>query len=74
MPPIVVDRAGEGRERDGVRAEIHLRVAIADGERRAAAGADQQILLAGKQKGERERPLEPLVTGSRKLSPVIWSM
>ncbi len=55
----IADGAGEGRERNRVGAEIHLRVAIADGERRAAAGADQEILLAGKQEGERESALEP---------------
>ena len=55
----IADRAGEGRERNRVGAEIHLAVAIADGERRAAPGADQEILLAGKQEGEREGALEP---------------
>ena len=38
---------------------IHLAVAIADRERRALAGADQQIFLAGEQEGERERAAQP---------------
>ena len=55
----VADLAGERRERDGIRAEIHLAVAIADGERRTLARPDQEVFLAGKQEGEREGALEP---------------
>ena len=51
----IAHRIGERRQRDRVRAEIHRVVAEADGERRALARADQQILLAGKQQGERKR-------------------
>ena len=43
-----------GAERDRVRAQIHLAVAIADRERRAVAGADHQIVLAGEDEAERE--------------------
>ena len=50
----IADGVGEGRERDGVGAEIHLAVAIADRERRALARADQEVVLAGEQEGERE--------------------
>ena len=50
----IADRVGERRERDGVGAEIHLAVAVADRERRAPAGADHQVVLAGEQEGERE--------------------
>ena len=39
----IADGVGEGRERDGVRAQIHLAVAVADRQRRALAGADHQI-------------------------------
>ena len=53
------DRVGEGRERDRVGAEIHLAVAIADRQRRALARADQQIVLAGEQEGEREGAAQP---------------
>ena len=37
-----------------VGAEIHLAVAIADGERRAFARPDEEIVLAREQEGERE--------------------
>ena len=57
------DRVGERRERDGIGAEIHLAVAVADRERRALAGADQQIVLAGEQEGERERAAQPRQRG-----------
>src|SRR5262245_21380126 len=49
------DRVGERRERDGIGAEIHLAVAVTDRERRALARADEEIVLAGEQEGERER-------------------
>ena len=55
----IADGVGERRERDRVGAEIHLAVAVADRERRALAGADQQILLAGEQEGQRERAAQP---------------
>ena len=55
----IADGVGERRQRDRVGAEEHLAVAIADRERRALAGADQQILLAGEQEGERERAAQP---------------
>ena len=44
-----------GPERDRVRAQIHFAVAMADGERRAVAGADHQIIVAGEDEAERER-------------------
>ena len=43
---------GEGRQRDGVGAEIHLAVAVADGQRAAAAGADHEVVLALEDDGE----------------------
>ena len=52
------DLAGEGRQRDGVGAQVHLALAVADGERAALAGADHQVFLAGKDDGERERTLQ----------------
>ena len=52
------DPVGEGRERERVGAEIHLALAEADGERRAGARADEQIVLAGEHEGEREGALE----------------
>ena len=54
------DRIGEGRQRNGVGAQKHLALAMADGERRTVAGADDQILVAGEHDGERERALQPL--------------
>ena len=54
------DGVGEGGQRQRVRAEIHLAaLAIAHRQRRAAPRADQQVVLALKQEGEREGALEP---------------
>ena len=53
------DRVGKRRERDGVGAEIHFALAIADGERRALARADEEIVLAREQEGEREGTAQP---------------
>ena len=50
----------EGRERDGVGAQKHLAVAVADRKRAAAARRDQKIVLAGEEHGERERAFEAL--------------
>ncbi len=47
------DLVGEGREREGIGAEIGLVRAIADGERRALAGADQEALMAGEDHRQR---------------------
>ena len=56
----VLDAVGQRRERQGVGAEVHLAVAVADGERAAAARPDQQVVVAGEQDGQRERPVQPL--------------
>ena len=48
-------RVGERAERDRVRPQIHLALAVADRERRAVAGADHQVVLAGEDEAERER-------------------
>ena len=48
-----------GSERDGVGAEIHFALAVADRERRALARADEEILLAAEQEGEREGAAQP---------------
>ena len=61
------DRVGEGRQRDGVGAEIHLALAVADGERRSLPRADHQVVLAGEDDGERERALQPLQGGLGRL-------
>ena len=53
------DRVGEGRERHGIGAEIHLALAVADRQRRAVAGADHQVVLAGEDEGEREGAAQP---------------
>ena len=55
----IADRIGEGGERDRIGTDIHGVVAKTDRQRRAFAGADQQIILAGKEKGERERAAQP---------------
>ena len=51
----VADGAGERRQRDGVGADIHRALAKTDRQWRAAPRADQKIVLAGEQEGERER-------------------
>ncbi len=63
----VTDGVGERRQRDGVGAEIHLAVAVADGERRTFARADHQVVFAGKQKGEREGAAQLLERGGDRL-------
>ena len=63
----IADRLGEGRERDGIGAEIHFALAVADGERRAFARADHQIVLADKQEGERESAAQLLKRGRHRL-------
>ena len=50
----ITDRVSEGRKRDSIGAKIHLALAIADGKRRTFARADQQIVLAGEKKSQRE--------------------
>ncbi len=57
------DEIGEGGERQRIRAEIHLTVADADRERRALAGADQQIVLPLEQEGQREGAVQAREAG-----------
>ena len=56
----VADAAGQRRERERVRPEIHFAVAVADGERAAAPGADHQVAVPGEQDGEREGAFQPV--------------
>ena len=65
----VGDGVGEGRERDGVGAQVHLAVAVADRQRRPLAGADHQVVLAGEDEAERERAAQPLQRAARGLAP-----
>ena len=51
----VADRVGKRPERDRIRPQIHFAVAVTDGQRRAVAGADHQVVFAGKDEPERER-------------------
>ncbi len=53
----ILNAIGQIGERQGIRADIHLAVAIADRERAAAPGADQKIFVTFEQKGEREGSL-----------------
>ena len=63
----IADLLGEGRQRNGVGAEIHLAFAVADGERRAFARADHQIVLTDKQEGERESAAQFFERGRHRL-------
>ena len=63
----IADGVGERGKRDGIGAEIHLAVAIADGERRTLARADHQVVLAGEQEGEREGAAQLLERGGHRL-------
>ena len=47
------------RKRERVGADIHLPVAITDGERRAAPGGDNQVVLAFEKEAKREGAVEP---------------
>ena len=55
----IAHRVGERRQRNGIGADEHRVFAIADGERRAFARADQKIVLAGEQERERKRAAQP---------------
>ena len=55
----IADGIGERGKRNRIGADVHRAVAEADRQRRAFARADQEVLLAGKQKGERESAAQP---------------
>src|SRR5436190_11026034 len=48
----IADGIRQWRQRDSVRPQVHLALAVAHRERRALAGADQKILLAVEQERE----------------------
>ena len=48
----IADLIGERGKCQGIRAQIHFTLAIADSKRRALSGTDQQIILTGKQYSE----------------------
>jgi hypothetical protein len=54
------DPVRERGQRDGVRAHEHLPVAMADGQRRALARGDDQVLLAVEEEGQREGAFQVL--------------
>ena len=55
----ILDALGEWRQSQRVGADEHLAIAIADRQRTASAGGDQQLLVAFEEQGEAECPLEP---------------
>ena len=57
------DGSREGRQGQGVGAEINAIFAPADGERRTATRADQQIIFALKKKSQREGALQAFKRG-----------
>ena len=60
-------RVGERRQRQRVGAKIHLALAVAHRQRRALPRADEQILLAVKQKGQREGAAQLRQRGGHRL-------
>ena len=52
------DGVGERRQRDGIRAKVHLARAVTDGERAALPRGDHQIVVPGKDDGEGEGALQ----------------
>ena len=54
----IADAFGQRRQRQGVGADEHLAVAIADRQRAAAPRADHQVMLAGEHDGQRKGALE----------------
>ena len=63
----VGDRVGKGCECHCIGAEIHFPVSVADGKRRALAGAYNEIVLSRKQKRECERAAQPRQRGRHRL-------
>ncbi len=61
------DGVGKRRERNGIAAEIHFALAVADGEGRALARGDHQIVVAGEDDAEREGALELLQRRAHRL-------
>ena len=57
------DGVGERRQRDGVRAQEHLALAMADRQRRPVAGADDQVLVALEHDGQRKGAAQTLQGG-----------
>jgi hypothetical protein len=57
------DTVGHRGERDGVGAYKHFAVAIADGQRRAFAGGDDEVFFAVEEKAKRECPFEAAQSG-----------
>src|SRR3546814_4791065 len=51
---------GERRQRQGVGAEEHRALAVADRKRRAAARADHEVVAPGEDDGQREGALQAL--------------
>ncbi len=53
------DALGPGRDRKRVRAEVILALAIADGQRRTHARADDQVGMVAEQEGDGEGAVKP---------------
>ena len=64
----ILDALGQRGQGQGVGADEHLVVAVADRQRAALARDDQQILVALEQDRQRERALEPAHGGGRRLA------
>ena len=60
------DAVGHRPERDRIRADEHLALAVADGQRAALARGDQQIGVPVEQKAQRVGPVEPRDRGTRR--------
>jgi len=53
------DLLRQRRQRESIRAEVHLAVTVTDDERRAEASADQQFGVSAEGDRQRERPAQP---------------
>ncbi len=65
----IADGVGKGCQRDRIRTQIHLAVAMADRKRRTLAGADHQIAVTLKQERQREGAAQ---LRQRSLHRVLW--
>ena len=67
----ITDGVGKRRQRNRIGSEIHFPIAVTNGQRRAFARADHQVVLAGKHEGERESTAQLLERGGDRLGRLL---